>query len=64
MIRNYQVNITEEESGKTFTFFSSTDSIVVPSLHPYYTYHCRVSALTVDYGPFTDGLTVTTMEDG
>ena len=64
VIRNYRVNITEEETGRVFTFISLTNSLVVPSLHPYYTYQCRVSAFTVDYGPFTDVLTITTMEDG
>ena len=65
MIRHYLVNITEENTNEAFSLFnSSTNSLVVPSLHPYYTYRCRVSAYTVDYGPFTDVLRVLTMEDG
>ena len=65
VIRHYLVNITEENTSEAFpSFFSSTNSLVVPSLHPYYIYRCHVSAYTVDYGPFTDVLRVTTMEDG
>lgn len=65
VIRHYLVNITEEDTGiGLYPFFTSTNSFVVPSLHPYYTYWCLVSAYTVDYGPFTDVLRVTTMEDG
>lgn len=64
MIRHYTVNITEDDSERELVFYSPTTSLMVSSLHPYYTYHCRVSAITVEYGPYTDILTVTTREDG
>ena len=43
---------------------STTESVLVHHLHPYYTYECVVSAFTVDSGPYSEVLTVTTSEDG
>ena len=37
--------------------------ITIIELHPYYTYRCNVSAVTVDEGPFSDSVEVTTLED-
>ena len=37
---------------------------MVSSLHPFYTYHCRVSAFTVEYGPYSESLQIATPEDG
>ena len=34
------------------------------SLHPYYAYICHVSAFTVGYGPYSEGVQITTPEDG
>ena len=43
------ITILEQETGNVF--YSITPSIVVSSLHPYYTYKCTVSAVTIGNGP-------------
>jgi hypothetical protein len=37
--------------------------VTIIGLHPYYTYKCNVSAVTVDIGPFSDYVKATTFED-
>ena len=64
IIRLYFINISEEESGRQFQLTSSTPHILVGSLHPFYTYVCTVAASTVDIGPYSPPLTVTTLEAG
>ena len=64
VVREYQINVTEVDTGRELVLYSSTPSITISNLHPYYTYLCRVSASTIGYGPFTEALTFTTLEDG
>ena len=63
IIRLYFINISEE-SGRQFQLTSSTPHILVEFLHPFYTYVCTVAASTVDIGPYSPPLTVTTLEAG
>ena len=64
IIREYRINITEIQTGNTFLLSSTSLTIAVTSLHPYYTYECTVSAYTVATGPFTEPTIITTPEDG
>lgn len=64
IIREYIINITEVDTGRELVFYSSTSSITISSLHPFYTYLCRVSAFTVEYGPYSANLQFVTLEDG
>ena len=64
IIRHYLVNITELETGRIFHHMTPATSIQISLLHPYYTYNWRVSAYTVEMGPYTNISTVTTPEDG
>ena len=64
IIREYHINITEVDTGRTFQVVSSTTSISVSSLHPYYTYRWAVSAFTISEGPFTSIQTISTPQDG
>ena len=64
IIREYRINVTEVQTGSVYVFTTSTTAIVVPSLHPYYDYRCAVSAYTVDIGPYSEVLVITTPEDG
>ena len=64
IIREYRISITEDETGDVMSLTSSSTSVTVTSLHPYYTYRCSVSAYTVDIGPATSESTVRTLEDG
>ena len=64
IIRQYQINVTEVNTGRQFQVVSSTTSISVSSLHPYYTYWWAVSAFTIGGGPFSQSQMITTPEDG
>ena len=64
VIREYRINITEVETGRVFLLTSTTTSITVQSLHPYYTYQCTVSTYTVGVGPYTTIFRIRTPEDG
>ena len=63
-IREYRVNVTEVETGRMFQLITNTTGITIGSLHPYYTYNCTVSAVTIGPGPFSTVITVRTAEDG
>ena len=43
---------------------STTTSIEITSLHPFYVYEWSVSAFTVGEGPYSSIVTLTTPEDG
>ena len=64
IVREYRVNITELETGRVFQMVSSTTSILVSSLHPYYTYQWAVAAFTVGEGPFSAIQSILTPQDG
>ena len=64
IIRNYTINITEENTGRWIQLTSNTNSQRVESLHPHYNYTCVVSAVTVAAGPYSSPVFVTTLEDG
>ena len=64
IIREYRINVTEVETGRVLVFNSTSTTLTLSSLHPYYTYQCIVSAYTVAVGPYTDIFTVVTPEDG
>ena len=64
IIREYRVNITELETERSWQLVSTSTSIDVLSLHPYYTYEWIVAAVTVDEGPYTQTSILRTPEDG
>ena len=65
IITQYRINITEVQTGRSFTLFSATTSVNVTSLHPYYTYNCAIAAVTsIGAGPYTSVITVVTLQDG
>jgi hypothetical protein len=64
IIREYRINITELDTGRELVLYSTTMSLIATSLHPYYAYICRISAFTVGYGPYSQGVQITTPEDG
>lgn len=65
IIREYHVNTTEQETGKTLfnTTAANNTEIYLDSLHPYYLYHIAVSAFTVDTGNYSS-ITIRTTETG
>ena len=64
IIREYRVNVTEIETGQQVQRAVTTTSVVIATLHPFYTYSWTVAAVTVDEGPYSPTSTVTTPEDG
>lgn len=64
IIREYRINVTELETGREFQMVSSTTSISVSSLRPYYTYQWAVTAFTVGEGPFSAVQSILTPQDG
>ena len=64
IIQRYHINITEVDTMSSFLLETTSLSIVVDNLHPYYTYDCSVAAETVELGPFSIVTTITLPEDG
>ena len=64
VIREYLINVTENETGNSFQLSVIDTTVTLSSLHPAYTYECRVSAVTTDAGPFSPAVTITTIETG
>lgn len=64
IIRSYEVYLTETDTGILKNYTTMSTSITVAELHPYYTYSCTVSAMTVAEGPASPAAIITTPEDG
>ena len=63
-IRGYQVTVTEKVTSTTFQVSTNATELTISSLHPFYTYECTVSAITVAQGPYSMKVTVQTLEAG
>ena len=63
-IRHYTVVVTERETASEFQEQPTNTQVTIQSLHPYYTYTCRVAAVTTGSGPYTGNLTIQLPEDG
>ena len=65
LLTGYVVELTEVVSGRTRTNHTTETSLQWDSLHPYYTYQCRVAARTeAGNGPYTPLTPVTMPEAG
>ena len=64
IIQHYVISVTEEETMRQFRLISTTTSITATALHPYYTYSFTISAVTVGEGPYSQPLSLQTLEDG
>lgn len=64
VIQAYKVYITETGSGNIKNYTLDSTNITIGHLHPYYTYSCIVSAVTVKEGPTSNPINITTLEDG
>ena len=56
--------MTESETALEFEKQSNYTQVILQSLHPYYTYTCRVAAVTTGPGPYIGNLTIQLPEDG
>ena len=65
IIQAYNITLTEAETGRLLNFQEEVtlSFLVVNVLHPYYTYQCRISAVTIGPGPAAY-INVTTHQDG
>ena len=65
IIQAYNITLTEAETGRLLNFQEEVtlSFLVVNFLHPYYTYQCRISAVTIGPGPAAY-INVTTHQDG
>ena len=64
IILHYVISVTEEETMRQFQLMSTSTTVVATALHPYYTYSFTVSAVTVGEGPYSQPLSIQTLEDG
>ena len=64
IIRLYNVTVLETNTGNTFISIATYTNITISSLHPFYTYHCSVAAITIGIGPFSDTKEIQTLPDG
>ena len=64
IIRNYVIRIRETETSRMWILQATNSYINITSLHPYYNYECEVAAHTIATGPYTDPVSVQTMEAG
>lgn len=62
IIREYQLIITELETGRSFVRHTMEIELVISHLHPYYNYVCVVAAVTVEVGPYSENTTVLTLQ--
>ena len=64
VIRGYNVNLTEIETGRKLRYSTQSTVIVIRALHPFYLYNCTVTAFTVSEGPSSAIIGVRTEEAG
>lgn len=63
IIRSYEVYVTETETGILKNYTTSSTNITLADLHPFYTYSCVISAITVSEGPASNPVIITTPQD-
>ena len=63
IIQNYELRLVEQETANETLITTINTVVTVTNLHPYYTYQCSVSAVTVAIGPSIE-MIVQMPEDG
>lgn len=58
------VIVTETDTEMTVNYTSNSTSLILSSLHPFYTYHLTLAAYTIQYGPSSALFNITMPEDG
>jgi len=64
LVRYFIVSVTENETQTVSSYHVFDTMRELVGLHPYYNYIVEISAFTVDEGPFSSPITVTTLEAG
>ena len=63
-IKYYIIEIKDLKSGQIITNRSTEQLVVIESLHPYYTYLCRVAIFTSYLNPYSDYISIETLQAG
>ena len=63
IIQYYVIRISSVETGLTNTHTTELTTFTFSELHPFYTYNCKVSAVTIGSGPSVN-ISFTTPQDG
>ncbi len=63
IIRSYYLTLTEENTGKHLHITAKSPPQIFEVLHSFYNYTLQIAAFTVEVGPYSDPVTVTTLED-
>lgn len=64
IIRNYRINITEQDNSRSWQIISRSPEELITELHPYYIYSVSVAAVTVAEGPYSVHIQIRTYQDG
>ena len=64
IIQHYLIRVTEEEAMRQFELTSSSTSVTVTDLQPYHTYFFTITAVTLGQGPYSEVISVRTLEEG
>ena len=64
IIQQYLIRVIEEETMRQFELMSTRTSATATDLYPYHTYSFTVAAVTVGQGPYSEEISVQTLEDG
>ena len=63
-INYYIIEIKDLKSGQIFTNRSTEQLVVIDSLQSYYTYLCRVAIFTSYLNPYSDYISIETLQAG
>ena len=63
LVDHYLVNVHELESSRNWTFFAVESHATILSLHPYYSYRCRVAIMTDFVNPYSSTITLVTLQE-
>lgn len=64
IVEYYSVKVHVSDTSEDFDYETSTTSLVLNDLHPYYTYTVLVAAATIATGPYSAGVSAQTPADG
>jgi receptor-type tyrosine-protein phosphatase Q len=64
VLRYFRVDITEEETSRSYFEILLGHHGSLDSLHPFYSYTVSVAAVTIGPGPSSNNVTITTDQDG
>ena len=64
LLHYYLVSVLELDTGEIDTYTAGATQLNIPGLHPYYTYTCKVAAVTIRIGPFSQSVSIITPQDG